>query len=244
MPAEPPAVDSPPASTDEVHPGRPHVILSAAMSLDGHLDDNSPQRLLLSDAADFDRVDALRAASDAVMVGAETIRRDDPRLLVNDAGRREERLRRGMPEFPLKVTVTGTGALEAGARFFITGGEKVVYCADRAVAAQAERLRGAPRTEVVAAGELVDFPRILADLKGRGVERLMVEGGGSLHTRFLAEDLADEIQLAIAPFFVGDDRAPRFVREADFPQNAQRRMTLAETRAIGDLVFVRYLIKR
>ena len=214
------------------------------MSLDGHLDDTTPDRLLLSDAEDFDRVDALRAASDAIMVGAETIRRDDPRLLVNDPGRRAERVRRGWPEDPVKVTVTGTGALDAGARFFTTGGDKLVYCADPAVPAQAERLRSAPRTEVVPAGELVDFSGILADLRGRGVERLMVEGGGSLHTRFLAEDLADEIHLAIAPFFVGDDLAPRFVRAGDFPQNARRRMTLAETRAIGDLVFVRYVIKR
>lgn len=224
------------------HRSRPYVILSAAMSLDGHLDDTTPDRLILSDAADFDRVDALRADSDAIMVGAETIRRDDPRLLVNDPRRRAERVRRGVAEFPIKVTVTGTGALDRDARFFTTGGDKLVYCADAAVPAQAERLHGVPRTEVVGAGALVDFPGILADLKRRGVERLMVEGGSSLHTRFLAEDLADEIQLAIAPFFVGDDRAPRFVRAADFPQDAAHRMTLAETRAIGDLVFVRYVI--
>ncbi|MBW8804982.1 MAG: dihydrofolate reductase family protein [Catenulisporales bacterium] len=213
------------------------------MSLDGHLDDTTPTRLLLSDTEDFDRVDALRAASDAIMVGAETIRRDNPRLLVNNPERRAERLRRGLPEYPIKVTVTGTGALDAGARFFTTGGDKLVYCADLAVPAQAERLHGVPRTEVVPAGDLVDFPRILADLRRRGVKRLMVEGGSSLHTRFLAEDLADEIHLAIAPFFVGDDRAPRFVKAADFPQDAQHRMTLAEVRPIGaDLVFVRYLI--
>lgn len=221
---------------------RPHVILSAAMSLDGHLDDTSPDRLMLSDAEDFDRVDALRAAADAIMVGAETIRRDDPRLLVRDPERRAERVKRGLPEHPVKVTVTGTGALDPGARFFTTGGAKLVYCADPAVAAQAERLAGVPDTEVVPAGALVDFPGILADLKDRGVEHLMVEGGSSLHTRFLAENLADEIHLAIAPFFVGDDRAPRFVRPADFPQDARHRMTLAETRPIGDLVFVRYLI--
>jgi len=213
------------------------------MSLDGHLDDTTPTRLLLSDTEDFDRVDALRAASDAIMVGAETIRRDNPRLLVNNPERRAERLRRGLPEYPIKVTVTGTGALDAGARFFTTGGDKLVYCADLAVPAQAERLHGVPRTEVVPAGDLVDFPRVLADLRRRGVKRLMVEGGSSLHTRFLAEDLADEIHLAIAPFFVGDDRAPRFVKAADFPQDAQHRMTLAEVRPIGaDLVFVRYLI--
>ena len=93
-------------------PERPHVILSAAMSLDGHLDDTTPDRLMLSDEADFDRVDALRAASDAIMVGAETIRRDDPRLLVRDPERRADRVRRGLAEHPVKVTVTGAGALD------------------------------------------------------------------------------------------------------------------------------------
>jgi 5-amino-6-(5-phosphoribosylamino)uracil reductase len=225
-------------------PEHPHVILSAAMSLDGHLDDATSERLMLSDDADFDRVDALRAASDAIMVGAETIRRDDPRLLVRSAERRAARMRRGLPEHPVKVTVTGTGALDPGSRFFTTGGRKLVYCADAAVPAQAGRLAAVPDTEVVPAGALVDFPGILADLRRRGIERLMVEGGSSLHTRFLAEDLADEIHLAIAPFFVGDDRAPRFVRAAEFPQNARRRMKLAETKPIGDLVFVRYLINR
>ncbi|WP_280512473.1 dihydrofolate reductase family protein, partial [Nocardia farcinica] len=58
--------------------GRPYVLLSAAMSLDGHLDDVGPERLRLSDAADFDRVDRVRAESDAILVGAQTLRRDDP----------------------------------------------------------------------------------------------------------------------------------------------------------------------
>ncbi|MFD8757250.1 RibD family protein, partial [Kitasatospora sp. NPDC059577] len=66
---------------------RPFVLLSAAVSLDGHLDDASPDRLLLSDAADFDRVDEERAAADAILVGGNTLRADNPRLLVNDPGR-------------------------------------------------------------------------------------------------------------------------------------------------------------
>src|ERR1035438_6963978 len=60
---------------------RPYVLLSVAMSVDGHIDGTGPARLVLSGGADLDRVDAERAASDAVMVGAGTIRRDDPRLL-------------------------------------------------------------------------------------------------------------------------------------------------------------------
>ena len=50
----------------------------------------------------------------------------------------------------------------------------------------------------------VQMRRLSEDLADRGVERLMVEGGGVVHTQFLADDLVDELQLVVAPFFVGD----------------------------------------
>ena len=61
---------------------RPYTVLSWAMSLDGYLDDVSGQRLVLSNAADLDRVDAVRASCDAILVGAGTVRADNPRLVV------------------------------------------------------------------------------------------------------------------------------------------------------------------
>lgn len=61
---------------------RPYVVLSAAVSLDGFLDDASERRLLLSNEEDFDRVDEVRAGVDAILVGAGTIHADDPKLLV------------------------------------------------------------------------------------------------------------------------------------------------------------------
>jgi RibD C-terminal domain len=70
----------------------------------------------------------------------------------------------------------------------------------------------------------------------------MVEGGQNTHTQFLAAGLADELQLVIAPFFVGDPGAPRFVGAATFPWESGHRMTLAESRQIGDVVLLRYLL--
>jgi 5-amino-6-(5-phosphoribosylamino)uracil reductase len=70
----------------------------------------------------------------------------------------------------------------------------------------------------------------------------MVEGGGRLHTQFLREDIADELQLVIAPFFVGEPRAPRFVDAGAFPWTATRRARLAESRQIGDVVLLRYAL--
>jgi 5-amino-6-(5-phosphoribosylamino)uracil reductase len=70
----------------------------------------------------------------------------------------------------------------------------------------------------------------------------MVEGGGTMHTQFLAEDLADELHLVIAPFFVGDSRARRFVGDGQFPFNPGRRATLVESHPIGDVVLLRYAL--
>ena len=71
---------------------RPHVLLSVAVSLDGYIDDRGAQRFPLSNAEDFDHVDQARAESDAILVGAATIRRDNPRLLVRHADRRAARV--------------------------------------------------------------------------------------------------------------------------------------------------------
>ena len=63
-------------------PDRPYILLSCGMSIDGYLDNASSQRLLLSNQDDLERVDAVRAASDAILVGAQTVRQDNPRLVV------------------------------------------------------------------------------------------------------------------------------------------------------------------
>jgi riboflavin biosynthesis pyrimidine reductase/pyrimidine deaminase RibD-like protein len=191
-----------------------YVLLSCAISLDGHLDDASGDRLVLSNAADLDRVDAVRAGVDAILVGANTIRRDNPRLSVRSPARRAEREAAGKPVTPLKV-VLSTGDLPADAAFHADG------------------------EALVTRGSVAE---VVALLEGRGVERLMVEGGGRVLTDFLTAGVADELQLVVAPFFVGDDSAPRFVHSGRFPWTAHRRATLAAVETIGNVVLHRYLL--
>jgi 5-amino-6-(5-phosphoribosylamino)uracil reductase len=211
------------------------------MSIDGYLGAATPRRLALSNDADFDRVDALRASCDAILVGAATVRNDNPRLLVRSKTRREERTARGLPSSPIKVTVTDRVELDACADFFTTGeSEKLVYCPSPRVAGARSRL--GPVATVVDGGQPVEMRTISEDLGARGVERLMVEGGGKVHTQFLTDNLADELQLVVAPFFVGDSRAPRFVSDGFFPWNPDRRATLAEVCQIGDVVLLRYAL--
>ena len=220
---------------------RPYTLLSCGISLDGYLDGASGERLVLSNEADLDRVDAVRAGCDAILVGAATVRNDNPRLLVRAPARQRARIARGQCPHPMKVTVTHRADLDACCNFFATGdSEKLVYCASPAVRDARSRL-GRVAT-VVDGGEPVDVRHVSEDLRRRGVRRLMVEGGGTVHTQFLTEGLADELHLVVAPFFVGSSRANRFVGDGRFPWNPDRRATLAEVRPIGDVVLLRYAL--
>jgi riboflavin biosynthesis pyrimidine reductase/pyrimidine deaminase RibD-like protein len=249
---------------------RPYVLLSCAISVDGCLDSAGPERLVLSGPADLERVDGERTSSDAIMVGAGTIRRDDPRLLIRSPERRAARIAGGRPEHPIGVTLTASGDLDPGARFFTrqpeAGGAgldpdtmpgRLVYCAGPVAGPLRRRLAGlAEVVDLNALAEAVDLggdggtdgghrwlAAVLADLSRRGVRRLMVEGGADLSRQFLTGGLADELQLVIAPFFVGEPGAPRFAAPGRYPYGPSHPMVLAEAREIGPVVLLRYLLE-
>jgi 5-amino-6-(5-phosphoribosylamino)uracil reductase len=200
-------------------PQRPYVLLSCAMSIDGCLDAPGPQRLILSGDADLDRVDEERAAADAIMVGAATIRRDNPRLLIRSAARRAARIARDLPEHPTRVTLTASGDLAPGARFFAPAGAgALVYCA----APEAPKLQSRLNelAQVIAVPPPAGLVAILADLSR----------------------LVDELALAVAPFFVGAAAAPRFAGPAAYPHGPGWPMHLAEIRQLDEVVLLRYLL--
>jgi 5-amino-6-(5-phosphoribosylamino)uracil reductase len=213
-----------------------HVLLSAAMSADGYLDDASATRLTLSDAIDLDQVDEIRAQSDAIMVGAGTIRADNPALAVKSAARRQQRLSRGRPANPLKVTITSSPDLDPDRQFFTEADQPPLVYASTAEARQL-RARLAAVADVVPVPGLdrVDLAWVLADLAGRGIGRLMVEGGAQVLEQFLTAGLADEFRLAIAPVYVGDLTAPR-LRLAGLG-----RLRLAGVTQVGRMSVLRYV---
>jgi 5-amino-6-(5-phosphoribosylamino)uracil reductase len=213
------------------------------MSVDGAIDDTGPARLVLSGPEDLARVDELRATSDAIVVGANTIRRDDPRLLVRDPELRAARLAAARPEHPLRVTLTGHGDLDPAARFFaaVPGAARpLLYCARAAVPAASARL--GTLADVIDAGDPASVRFMLADLLEKGCQRVLVEGGARLLREVLAGGLADELQLAVAPFFVGEESAPRFGLPAPYPAGPDDPMTLAGVRRLGGVVALRYLL--
>jgi 5-amino-6-(5-phosphoribosylamino)uracil reductase len=198
------------------------VYVSVAVSLDGYIDDRSDQRLVLSSPEDLADMRLAREQCDALLVGAETVRRDDPSLRSPNAAR---------------VTVTESGDLDPALHFFDGSARTIVLTGNEG--AQRLRARIGDRAEVVVIDRF-DPAAIIAALADCGLHSLFVEGGTRILTAFLAAGTFDRLRVAIAPFFVGDAQAPRLVNAASFLNDAKHRLVLRDVRALGDMAVLEY----
>jgi 5-amino-6-(5-phosphoribosylamino)uracil reductase len=226
------------------HQPKPFVLMKGALSLDGFLDDTSSKRLILSHKEDMERVDLLKSTFDAVLVGAETVRKDNPSLLIKSQIYREMRLDKGLPENPLKVTLTNSGHLDPNSRFFQEGSqEKLVYCPKKIEDKLQKSLSHVATVQGLEGSEVSPL-LLLEDLNQRGVSRLLIEGGAKINQLFLQHNLVNVLRLAIAPFFVGEKEAPRFVGQGSLPQNKDHRIKIKSVEMLGDMAILSYEIKK
>jgi len=222
---------------------RPHVLLNTAMTADGKIDTVARRGAVISSPGDLERVDRLRAESDAIMVGGNTLLGDDPRLTVKSPLLRAERVARGLPDNPIKVGVItkledpqrGTPTLLDSSRFITAGPARVVlFTTKQTGSEQIARLRQLG-VEVFEVGERrVDLPAALRLLRGMGVERLLVEGGGTLNAELLRLRLVDEIYLYVAPLIFGGVGAPTLAGGAGLPREEAIPLRLLDLQRIED----------
>lgn len=200
---------------------RPYVLINVAMTADGKLDTVARSGAAISSLRDKARVDGLRAAADAVMVGGHTLLGDDPRLTVKSPTLRADRLARGLSENPAKVAVVSHPALRPEAQFLTAGpARRIFFTTTQAPAAQVELLR-AQGVEVYLLGDTqVDLAAALRRLAELGIRRLLVEGGGTLNFELLRLGLVDELQIYVAPLIFGGAQAPTLAAGAGLPRDA------------------------
>lgn len=243
-----------PAGGLPLWPMRPHVLVNMAVTADGKVDTVERRGARISGAADTARVDRLRAAADAVMVGGGTLLAEDPRLTVRDAALVEARLAEGRPAQPAKVGVasrlgrpgTDVPTLPVGSRFLSDGGGAVILATTRDTdAATLDWLEGQGAQVIVHEPPRVDLAQLLAALHQQGVATLMVEGGGTLVAALLEASLVDELQLAIAPLLFGGHGAPTPVNGPGWPAARAIPLTLlhSEVDEDGDVI-VHYRVGR
>lgn len=186
---------------------RPVVWINCAVSADGRLAYSGGRRARLSGPTDRERVHRLRAHSDGILVGATTVELDDPALRI-DWELLGEPARTG----PYRIVADSTGRTPRTARI-LDGSAPTIVLTGRAGASAFP-----PSIPVIVAGEdRVDLGLALRRLKERGLERLLVEGGGEIIASLLKAGLFDRWTVYVAPVVIGGRSAPCVVAGEDLP---------------------------
>jgi len=177
-------------------PGRRYVVAHLGQSLDGRIAPATGCSAGLTGPENYDHMHRLRALVDAVVVGAGTVRADDPRLTV----------RRVPGEHPARVVIDTETRLSGDFRLLHDGAAPVVYCHAHDTAPNL-RLPGHVLQLAIRRGpEGLDLADLLDALAERGWSRVLVEGGGVTVSRFLAQGCLNRLQITVAPVLLGAGR--------------------------------------
>jgi 2,5-diamino-6-(ribosylamino)-4(3H)-pyrimidinone 5'-phosphate reductase len=216
-----------------------HVRVNAAMSVDGKLSSRERTQVEISGTDDFDRVDALRADSDAVMVGVGTVLADDPSLTVDRERRRSERKAAGDPPNPARVVVDSQIRTPPDATILDDRAETYLLVSDRAPAARVSRMEDLGATVIRAGTDRVNLEAGLSELDDHGIDQLLVEGGGELIFSLFAAELVDELSVFVGSMLVGGQGAPTLADGEGFADEFPR-LDLASVERIDDGVLLSY----
>jgi 2,5-diamino-6-(ribosylamino)-4(3H)-pyrimidinone 5'-phosphate reductase len=215
-----------------------------AMTADGKITSATREYPKFTSARDKKNMDRLRAEADAVLVGAGTLRADDPPLHVRDGEMREYRRSLGKPEDLARIVVTSSLDLDPALRFFRKSREaKIVATVEEAPEDRARRLADVSEVWRVGRGR-VDLTALLAKLRARGVERLLVEGGGELNWELVERDQLDELYVTVAPCLLGGRHAPTLLEGKGLDMDRRMRLRLAAVDRHDDELFCRFEVIR
>ena len=222
---------------------RPFTFINSAMSADGKISTKERKQVRISGNVDFDRMDELRASSDAVMVGIGTVLADDPSLTVKSEQRREVRKGDGKEENPARVIVDSKARTPLDADIFKKGtGIRIIAVS-----------KSAPRERVVAlekvaviieAGEnKVDLSELVVRLKEMGIDRLMIEGGANLNFGMLSSGLVDEVYTFVGNLIIGGSSSPTLVDGIGFEENEILGLEFMSFEKMDDGVVLKWRVK-
>ncbi len=183
---------------------RPFVLLKVAASLDGKIATYRGHSRWLSCEASRRRVHAIRNEVDAVMVGAETVIRDDPELTI--------RLVEGEVRHPLRIVVDSTLRLPLSSRLLAEGPEvpTVVATTAKAPLERREAIEAMGRQVLVLPDRegRLDLSALMRHLAELQVVSLMLEGGAELNASMVEAGLVDEVLIILTPRLLGGSAAP------------------------------------
>lgn len=221
--------------------------MNMATSIDGKIATVERVPYHFGSPEDRARMQELRAAADAVLIGAGTHRVEDPLLLVEDLDLIARRRTEGRPEQPLNVVVSGRFPDDVGAMQFFRDprARKAAFTTEETPNDVRERLAGLALVEIVPKGEdgRADLRLVLRRLRALGVENLLLEGGGEMNFSMLRDGLVDEIYLTICPLVFGGREAASMVGGAGFARDRVKKLDLLESKVGGHgEIFLHYRV--
>ena len=221
---------------------RPFTFINSAMSADGKISTRERKQVRISGDLDFDRMDELRASSDAVMVGIGTVLADDPSLTVKSESRRAARKADGREENPVRVVVDSKARTPIDADIFKKGEGTRVIAVSRSAPRERVKVLDEMAVVVVAGENKVDLPELVVRLKEMGIDRLMIEGGAGLNWGMLSCGLVDEIYSFVGNLIIGGSSSPTLVDGPGFEENEIMGLEFVSCERMDDGVVLKWRV--
>ena len=218
--------------------GRPHIILKAAITLDGYVATTTHDSKWISSSDSRKLAHALRAEADAVLVGIGTVLHDDPMLTVRDAD----------GPCPLRIVLDSSLAIPLESKLIRTAEKCPLLLVHNNIASEERRqqLQKIPGVSILNCKQTpsghIDLSDLATRLAENGVLSLLVEGGSQIMSAFLETPLVDQLVLFIAPKIIGSGIPFTTYPHAEVISEGLD-LTVIETKRIGDDIFYRATIK-